>query len=146
MNSNAELANHDEHQWKRTLNKISTTASVLCAIECALQPVILTALPLMGALDARAIGSFHNAGKLLASYVVLPVGGAAVAFNFMEHRRVAISGLGVFGLGLIWGAHRSRPIGVFGSRFANIFRVNHNLVSILGATALVSSNYMSHMK
>jgi len=146
MDSNVEIAKQDEHEWKRTVSKISTAASVLCAIECALQPVVLTALPLMGALDARAIGSFHNAGKMLAQYVVLPVGGAAVAFNYMEHRRLSISGLGVFGLGLIWGAHRSRPIGFFGSTITNLFRANHNLLSILGATALVSSNYMSHMK
>ncbi len=76
-------------------DRIGVVASVLCAIHCALTPILLLMLPTFG----RAWS--HPATHWGMALVVIPVAAFTIVRGFQQHGRRWIVGVGVLGMALI---------------------------------------------
>ena len=86
----------------RTLDRAGMIVSVLCAIHCAITPILLGLLPLSGFVGILASSKYE--GTFLTAAVVLGIG--SLAWGFRIHRLVAPSLLLVAGIVLIFVGHR----------------------------------------
>jgi hypothetical protein len=91
------------------LNEISLIATVLCAIDCTVLPVLLLGMGALGALTPAEAHHMHALLHGVGLYIAVPIGGLAVATNHLQHRRVGITAAGVAGISLI--AAASTPLG-----------------------------------
>merc|ERR1719356_269871 len=84
------------------LNRVSNVASILCAIDCIVFPLLLTVLPLISAFyTGGATVWIHKASHACALWFVGPVGGLAVLSNWLEHQRLYVGLWGFTGIALI---------------------------------------------
>ena len=118
-------AHHNIH-WTRFADRFGATASFLCAVHCALLPLLIAALPAFGLgfladhryeqafvgfavllASATVVGGFRHHHRLVALWLLLPglvllITGALIAF---DHAATLHSVLVSFGGTLVAGAH-----------------------------------------
>ncbi|XP_026193427.1 uncharacterized protein LOC34620064 [Cyclospora cayetanensis] len=88
------------------LSEWSNFAAILCALDCTLLPLLTAAIPLAGFVaDTQHLEAIHTASRWVAMYVVLPLGGFAVAANYIQLRKRRLLLMGVAGLFLVLVAH-----------------------------------------
>ena len=84
---------------RELLATFTMVASVLCAIDCTVFPVLLAVLPAaeyLGGMDIHAIS--HS----VALYVVLPIGSTTTLANWLMHRNLPLAAMSLGGLSLIF--------------------------------------------
>eukprot|EP00743_Colponemidia_sp_Colp-15_P011722 GILK01013151.1.p1 GENE.GILK01013151.1~~GILK01013151.1.p1 ORF type:complete len:260 (-),score=19.66 GILK01013151.1:164-904(-) len=105
----SEVASPDEQTprppSKFGLTEFSMIASILCAIDCTVLPVILGAIPMVDIASPESSQKLHHLLHQVSLYFVLPVGGAAVITNYFEHKQPKYVASGLSGLGLILAAN-----------------------------------------
>jgi len=95
-------AEEEGSSWRTQLNRVSLFASLACAVDCTVFPVLLAALPLIGAISTGgATAWLHKASHAAALWFVGPVGGLAVAANWFQHKRAFVALWGLSGIALI---------------------------------------------
>ncbi|OEH74999.1 activating signal cointegrator 1 complex subunit [Cyclospora cayetanensis] len=112
---------HSLNITKWGLSEWSNFAAILCALDCTLLPLLTAAIPLAGFVaDTQHLEAIHTASRWVyltlylpdlykiahvAMYVVLPLGGFAVAANYIQLRKRRLLLMGVAGLFLVLVAH-----------------------------------------
>ena len=133
-------------KWMDRLNKMSTFASVLCAIDCTVFPVLLAILPLINV--AGPSGAWlHKAAHAVALYFVAPIGGAAVLSNAAQHRRPLVLGWGLSGVALVLLANVHLPHALehlLPAAVGHFLHARHSLINVMGCVLLLSSQWYSH--
>ena len=94
------------------LDQVGMTASLICAVHCAIMPIVLTALPLIG-LGFLA----HAATEWTLIGLSLALGISSLCLGFRQHRRrraliVLAVGFAMLAAGRIAEAHESGNLGV----------------------------------
>ena len=100
--------------WVSRLNWLANAASILCAIDCTLFPILLALLPLAGFANDGMHELLHRAAHAMALRFVAPVGGASVASNFLQHQRKLVGLWGVVGVALVLLANVHLPHVIMG--------------------------------
>lgn len=139
----------DTLNWSEKLLQISNAASLLCAIDCTVLPIVTLLLPLIGIGVSPTSASFlHDLGHAIGIYFVLPVGSFATAMNFRAHKNTFISSFAALGLFLIYLANGSG--GPILSLLPDATRhalhcggLAHRLCNIAGSLLLFGSNLVS---
>lgn len=131
------------------LNRISNIASILCAIDCTVFPLLLTVLPLISAVSTRgAIDWLHKVSHVCALRFVGPVGGLAVVANWVQHKRALVGLWGLSGIMLIVLANIHLPHTILRRSvphsFSNFLHARHSIVNVLGCLLLLSSQRYAH--
>lgn len=85
------------HGSHRLLDRLGATGSLLCALHCALLPVLIAVLPPLG-LGAALGGRFEEAFVLFATLV----GGYSVLSGYHRHRLWQALALMLPGLMILW--------------------------------------------
>ena len=78
--------------WPINGDRVGVVASVLCAIHCAVTPLLLVALPVFGKVWS------HPASHWLMAMLVVPLAAVTVATGYTKHRRgwvIACAALGI---------------------------------------------------
>lgn len=127
--------------WTERLTKLSTFASILCAIDCTVFPVLLLALPLVGVTGISS-ALVHRIAHACALYFVLPVGGAALLANFAQHRRPLVAMWGLSGLLLVLLSNAHLPFLL--PIIERVVHSAHELINVAGCGLLLSSQWYSH--
>jgi hypothetical protein len=127
-----------------TLNKISNIASILCAIDCTVFPVLLTILPILNAAgSAGAVAWLHTASHAAALWFVAPVGTTSVTANYLQHKRGFVFAWGLSGIFLVLLANVHLPHMIFGltvpHSVGHALHANHSVINVLGCGVLLSS-------
>ena len=120
-----------------TLNKISNIASILCAIDCTVYPVLLTILPILNAAgSAGAVAWLHTASHAAALWFVAPVGTTSVTANYLQHKRGFVFAWGLSGIFLVLLANVHLPHMIFGltvpHSVGHALHANHSVINVLG--------------
>jgi hypothetical protein len=82
-------------RWRPNPDRIGVTASVLCAIHCAVTPVFFLLAPSFGRVWA------HPASHWLVALLVVPLAAVALLAGFRRHGRRWILGAGILGMSLV---------------------------------------------
>jgi len=99
---NDKMTNKPLTTWRSQLLQAGNFASLLCAVDCTVLPVVTLMFPLMGMAAPSSLDWLHEAGHAVALGFVLPVGGSATLLNyFYAHRQRSIASLGCLGLVLV---------------------------------------------
>ena len=133
-------------KWTDKLNKVSTFASVLCAIDCTVFPVLLALLPLINVAGPSSAW-LHKAAHAVALYFVAPVGGAAVLSNAAQHRKPLVLGWGLSGVALVLLANIHLPHALehlLPPAVDRFLHARHSLINVMGCALLLSSQWYSH--
>jgi len=77
------------------LDRTGVAVSVLCAVHCAIAPVLLIALPTLGGIWV------HPLAHLIIAALVLPVAGFALRGGFRLHRTRWVFAMGCVGIALV---------------------------------------------
>ena len=125
--------------WTARINRVSTFASILCAIDCTVLPILLLMLPVAG-----SSAWLHKAAHAVSLYFVLPVGGGAVTANFAQHRKPLLGLWGVSGLLLIALANVHLPHGLVSHAVDELLHKSHEVINVVGCGLLLSSQWVSH--
>ena len=149
MQAAAEPTPEQQPAWVARINKISTFASILCAIDCTVFPVLLALLPIINIAGGGASVWLHNAAHAVALYFVAPVGGAAVVSNALQHRKPLVLGWGSLGVSLVLLAnvHLPHSLEALVPNFEAIeswLHARHSMVNVFGCGLLLSSQWYSH--
>ena len=134
--------------WVSQLNKVSNFASLLCAIDCTVFPILLALLPLINVAGPSAAW-LHQAAHSVALYFVAPIGGAAVVSNAVQHRKPLVFGWGLCGVALVLLANIHLPhalehvIPAFHT-FEHWLHANHSIINVMGCVLLLSSQRYAH--
>ena len=120
---------------RELLATFTMVASVLCAIDCTVFPVLLTVLPAaeyLGGMDLHAIS--HS----VALYVVLPIGSTTTLANWLMHRNLPLAVMSLMGLSLI-----------FMSNFGGLEEVlgwmqESRVYNTVGCGMLMGSSWLAH--
>jgi MerC mercury resistance protein len=141
--------------WKDRLRQLSNVASILCAIDCTVLPILTVLLPL-GGVVAISTPWLHQLSHQVALYFVVPVGLLTTGINAWSQsgatRRdggwVLAAAMGLLGVVLVGLANASDNAAVFGWlpmawRHAAHHGLTHRLVNLAGCALLWSSNYWS---
>ena len=130
--------------WVDRLNKISTFASLLCAIDCTVFPILLALLPLINVAGPSAAW-LHKAAHAVELYFVAPIGGAAVVSNALQHRKPLLFGWGLSGVALVLLAnvHLPHSLGL-PHAVEHFLHAKHSLINVMGCALLLSSQWFSH--
>ena len=126
-------------KWTERINKVSTFASILCAIDCTVLPILLLLLPVAG-----SSAMLHKIAHAMSLYFVLPVGGAAVTANLAQHRKPLLGLWGASGLLLIALANVHLPHGIISHSMEEMLHSSHELINVGGCGLLLSSQWVSH--
>mmetsp|Transcript_75391 Transcript_75391/g.125699 ORF Transcript_75391/g.125699 Transcript_75391/m.125699 type:complete len:207 (-) Transcript_75391:405-1025(-) len=126
-------------KWTARINTISTCASILCAIDCTVLPVLLVLLPV-----ASGSALLHTVAHMASAYFVLPIGGAAVTANYVQHRKPVLGLWGLAGLLLIAVANIHLPHGLMSHAVEELLHQSHEVINVLGCALLLSSQWISH--
>lgn len=125
------------------MNKVSNMASILCAIDCTVFPVLLTLLPI---LNMGSSGKYevmlHAISHKVALYFVAPVGGAAVATNFLQHRNPLVLLWGLTGLSFVLLANVH--LAFLPHAVDHLLHEWHSVINVLGCFTLLSSQWYAH--
>ena len=129
-------------QRLQQLNKASTFASVLCAIDCTVFPLLIALQTAIG-LGSGTLSSelLHKASHLCALYFVVPVGGTAVTTNFLGHRKPLVALWGCCGLFLVLLANLH--LHFLPHSIEHALHAYHKLINIAGCALLLSSQWYS---
>ena len=134
--------------WLDQLNKASNFASILCAIDCTIFPILLALLPLLNFSTGAASAWLHGAAHAVALWFVVPVGGAAVLTNWLQHRRWHVGAWGLSGLSLVLLANVHLPHSILGLGvphwLEHFLHARHEAINILGCALLLSSQRYAH--
>lgn len=134
--------------WLERLNSASRFASILCAIDCTVFPILLAVLPLINLSGAGASAWLHKAAHAVALYFVAPIGGAAVASNALQHKKLPIFAWGLSGLTLILLANIHLPHELLGwhvpHALEHFLHARHEVVNVMGCGLLLSSQWYAH--
>ena len=76
-------------------DRIGTVLSTLCAVHCAVTPLLMLTIPTFGKLWA------HPASHWLMALFVVPLAAFAMSRGYQHHRRKWIIGIGVIGILLV---------------------------------------------
>jgi len=129
--------------WLGRLNKVSNVASILCAIDCTVFPVLLTLLPI---LNMGSSGKYevmlHALSHKVALYFVAPVGGLAVTTNFLQHRKPLVLLWGVSGLSLVLLANLR--LAFLPHSVDHQLHEWHSVINVMGCLTLLSSQWYAH--
>ncbi|HSM12133.1 MAG TPA: MerC domain-containing protein [Lysobacter sp.] len=82
---------------RRLLDRLGASGSLVCAVHCALLPVVIALLPSLG-LAGLASDTFERGFVVFATLLGL----FSVAWGYRRHRAVRALGLLVPGLALLW--------------------------------------------
>jgi hypothetical protein len=130
------------------LNKVSNFASILCAIDCTVFPIMLTVLPLVSAVStAGAQAWLHEASHACALWFVGPVGGTAVLTNWMQHKKPWVGLWGLTGVATILLANIHLPHVILGMNihaFGHMLHDWHEPINVMGCILLLSSQRYAH--
>ena len=85
------------HSHRHLLDRLGATGSLMCAVHCALTPVLLAALPAVGLSFLFADGVEWT----LVCFVTL-LGVASLGWSYRRHRTLRALGLLVPGLLVLW--------------------------------------------
>ena len=94
MSTVDSLTTHAPNQWFEP-DRVGVFASVLCAIHCALTPILLLMLPTFGRVWS------HPASHWGMALFVVPVAAFTLTRGFRRHRRRWVVGVGVLGMALV---------------------------------------------
>lgn len=86
-----------EHHYRKLLDRIGAAGSMLCAVHCALLPLLIVALPSIGV----ATWWSDNAEEWFVVFASL-VGLFSVVWGYRRHREVRALGLLLPGLAALW--------------------------------------------
>lgn len=129
--------------WMQRINKVSNVASILCAIDCTVFPVLLTLMPI---LNLGSSGKYevmlHAVSHKVALYFVAPVGGAAVGTNFAQHRNPLVLLWGLAGLSLVLLANVH--LAFLPHTLDHALHEWHSVINVMGCFTLLSSQWYSH--
>jgi len=78
--------------WPIDGDRVGVTASVLCAVHCAVTPVLLIFLPVFGKVWA------HPASHWLMALLVVPLAALTVGAGYRKHRRKWVLGCAMLGI------------------------------------------------
>lgn len=131
------------------LNKVSNIASILCAIDCTVFPLLLTILPLVSVVSTGgATAWLHQVSHACALWFVGPVGGMAVVGNWIQHKRALVGLWGFAGIALIMLANIHLPQVIIGMHvpqaIAHFIHAHHSVINVLGCILLLSSQRYAH--
>ena len=84
-------------RWHALLDRIGATGSLLCAIHCALLPILIALLPSLGL--ATWLGDGFEVGFVLFATLF---GLAVLAWSYRRHRAMRALGLLLPGLAVLW--------------------------------------------
>lgn len=93
----------DVRNWG--LAELGTAATILCAIDCTVFPVILAVLPVMKFMDSSTSQYAAQLAHHVSLFIVIPIGSLAVATNFLQHKRADIATLGALGVSAVAATH-----------------------------------------
>lgn len=134
--------------WVQRLNRISNFASILCAIDCTVFPVLLALLPLAGFAPAGLSEWIHKAAHAVALWFVAPVGGGAVLSNWFQHKKPLVGLWGLSGVALVLLANIHLPHAIMGwhvpHALEHALHDNHRLINVAGCALLLSSQHYAH--
>lgn len=136
--------------WKEKLLKISNIASLLCAIDCTILPIITLFLPLIGLGLSPDQGKWlHELGHQVALFFVLPVGGLAASMNYFSHKKIKLLSMSALGLIMVYAAngHGGPILSYLPRQLAHDLHcctLLHKGVNIIGCGMLLGSNYFAH--
>ena len=129
--------------WVDRIGKASTIASVLCAIDCTVLPILIAALPLASLGGSAAASAWlHKASHAAAIWFVAPVGGAALLANLLQHRKVLVGLWGLSGLSLVLFANLH--LHFLPHVIEALVHSYHSLINVAGCALLLSSQWYSH--
>ena len=138
----------EQPTWMQNINKASTFASILCAIDCTVFPILLALLPLVNVAGGGASVWLHHAAHAVAIWFVAPIGGAAVLSNALQHRKPLVLGWGLSGVLLVLLANVHLPHAILGwhvpHALEHFLHARHSMINIAGCGLLLSSQYYSH--
>lgn len=147
-----EERNVGKTKWELILqrvNRVSTFASILCAIDCTVFPLMLTVLPLINVVATGAATAWLCAAShFCALWFVGPIGGLAVAGNLLQHRQALVGLWGFAGIALILLANIHLPHVVLGMHvphaIGQFLHGHHSVINVLGCALLLSSQRYAH--
>ena len=128
--------------WVDRLNRLSTFASLLCAIDCTVFPILLAVLPLLNIAGPSAAW-VHKAAHAVALWFVVPIGGAAVSSNALQHRRPLVFLWGLSGVALVLAANIHLPHSVLPHAVDHFLHAWHSTINVMGCALLLSSQWFS---
>ena len=135
-------------EWLGKVNKVSTFASILCAIDCTVFPILLALLPLAGFAPAGLAEVIHRAAHAVAIWFVAPVGGSAVLSNWLQHKDWRVGLWGACGVALVLLANVHLPHVILGwhvpHTLGHALHDNHRAVNVFGCVLLLSSQRYAH--
>ena len=147
LQADAEAVPAPQPKWVANINKISTFASILCAIDCTVFPILLAVLPLINVAGGGS-AFLHKAAHAVALYFVAPVGGAAVISNALQHKRPLVFGWGLSGILCVLLANIHLPHAILGWHVPHALEhwlhARHELINVTGCALLLSSQWFSH--
>jgi hypothetical protein len=111
-----------------TWDQVGISLSALCAVHCALTPLVILFLPVM-------IGKSYDSPlfHIILALLIIPIGLRAFMTGFRHHKRMRVFYLGIPGL-LIVGI-----VPVLFSEYLNTW--SEPLVMIIGSTLLISAHW-----
>ena len=137
-----EIGGQQPVPWAQTLNRASTAASVVCAIDCTVFPLLLGMLPLLN-IAGPSTELIHRAAPAVALYFVAPVGAAAVLSNAAQHRKLLVLLWGLSGVGCVLLANVHLPHVLLGQQvpaaIGHWLHVHHSAINVAGCALLLSS-------
>ncbi|GAB2512271.1 MerC domain-containing protein [Lysobacter humi (ex Lee et al. 2017)] len=113
----------------RTADRVGFAASVLCAIHCALLPLALAAVPVLG-LKLGGVIDLDQAFVVFATVL----GVTTLSFGYRRHRAFRAWAFLVPGIVLVWA-------GAFGPLHAH--GVTHTLLMTVGGLALAAAHVVN---
>ena len=94
-----------KRQFGLLVDRLGATGSLLCAIHCALTPVLLAALPALG----LSLWFGDGLERTLVVFVTL-LGLASLGWSYRRHRTLSALGLLVPGLAALWAGLLYAPL------------------------------------
>mmetsp|Transcript_12944 Transcript_12944/g.39510 ORF Transcript_12944/g.39510 Transcript_12944/m.39510 type:complete len:217 (+) Transcript_12944:40-690(+) len=133
----------DTNTWQPRLVRVSVVASILCAIDCTILPAMLVLVPALN-LGGSSSAFLHKVSHQAAIWFVTPIGSAALAANWFQHRCNLVGVWGMAGLCLILLANLHLPHGLLPHTLEHALHAFHSVVSLTGCALLLSSQWYSN--
>lgn len=133
--------------WLETLNRASSVASLLCAIDCTVFPLLLAILPLLNVAGPSS-GLIEQAAHAAAIWFVAPVGAAAVLSNALQHRKALVLLWGLAGVACVLLANVHLPHTLLlwhvPHALGQWLHAHHAAINVGGCALLLSSQRYAH--
>ena len=144
------------------LKEFTMFASFLCAVDCTVFPILLTALPAAEFLSPANVESIHEISHQAALYIVLPIGSATTITNYIMNKNKQWAAVSVGALSLIFASNIPQHGVLYelliesGDQILDAFKVSTKMTSIFhemhesriyntaGCLMLMCSSYFSH--